>query len=109
MGGFWGTFVLSCPATFSVLLPAAVLVVVDLLGGHEGASEEPGTMLEPLRFSSVQGSHLLPDGDLGLQLGDAVLHRLLAVLAVWRGDRHDNAGLAHLHPPGEQMYELDGC
>lgn len=47
----------------------------------------------------VSRSHLLPDGDVGLQLLDAVLDRLLAVTAVRRRDRHDNTGLAHLHPP----------
>lgn len=58
------------------------------------------------QVSSFQASDLFPDGNPGLQLGDAVLHRLLAIVAVWRRDRHDDAGLAHLHPPGEQMYKF---
>ncbi len=45
------------------------------------------------------GRYLLPDGDVGLQLVDAVLDRLLAVTPMRRRDRHGNTGLAHLHPP----------
>lgn len=48
--------------------------------------------------------HLLPNGDISLQLADAVLDRLLAVMAVRRWDRHDNTGFAHLHPPDGGSY-----
>lgn len=45
------------------------------------------------------GSYLLPNWDLGLQLIDAVLYRLLAVMSMRRWDCHHDTGLTHLHPP----------
>lgn len=92
-------FTASRPRTLRVLLPAAVLRVVDFLSiinqwRQVSIGEAAGVTLD-----SSEGSYFLPDGDAGLQLADAVLDRLLAVVAVRRRDRHDDAGLAHLHPP----------
>lgn len=46
--------------------------------------------------------YLLPDGDLGLQLVDAVLDGLLTILSMRGWYCHDNTGLTHLDPPDEQ-------
>lgn len=67
-------------------------------------SHKVGTTTTAFHSSDSKSTNLLPDGDVGLQLGDAVLYRLLAVVAVRRGYRHDNTGLTHLHPSeGEQV------